>query len=206
SAGLDLQEGATLLQGCAADARETLRKKILQLQDSMTAVERCRKPVIAAIHGHCIGGGIDLSSACDIRIAAQETIFSIRETKMAMVADLGTLQRLPTIIGQGWFRELALTGRDFSAEEALRMGFVTRICPDREQLYAEARKLADEIAANSPLAVQGAKDTILYTRDHGIAAGLQYVAQKNTSLLPCEDLVEAFQAFMQKRPPRFKGK
>ena len=206
TAGLDLQEGAQLIQGGTADVREALRKKIIELQDSMTAIERCRKPVIAAIHGHCISGGIDLSSACDIRIATEDAVFSIRETKMAMVADLGTLQRLPTIIGQGWFRELALTGRDFSAEEALRMGFVTRICPDREDLYTEARKLADEIAANSPLAVQGAKDTILYTRDNGIAAGLQYVAQKNTSLLPNEDLMEAFQAFMQKRAPHFKGK
>lgn len=206
TAGLDLVEGGSLLQGTSADARERLRKSILEAQESMNAIERCRKPVIAAVHSHCIGGGVDLVSACDIRIASKDALFSIRETKIAIIADIGTLQRLPTIIGHGWFRELALTGRDFTAEEALQMGLITRICEDRESLYAEARKLAEEIAANSPLAVQGVKDVILYSRDNGIYPGLAYVAQKNASLLPCEDLMEAVQAFMQKRPPQFKGK
>ncbi len=206
TAGIDLGEAAGLLQQSTTDARERLRKRLMDLQDSLTAIERCSKPVIAAVHGHCIGGGVDLLCACDIRIAARSAVFSIRETRMAMIADLGTLQRLPTIIGQGWFRELALTGRDFDADEALRMGFVTRVAEDRESLEAGARSLADEIAANSPLAVQGAKEVILYSRDHGIRAGLEFVAQKNSSVLHCDDLMEAVSAFMMKKTPDFKGK
>jgi enoyl-CoA hydratase len=206
TAGTDLNEAASMLSGEGADQRENTRIKILALQDGLTAIEKCRKPVIAAVHSHCIGGGIDLISACDIRIATEDAVFSIRETRMGIIADLGTLQRLPDIIGQGWFRELALTGRDFTAAEALRMGLLTRVCEDREALYAEAKTLAFQIAGCPPLTVQGVKDVILFSRDHGIDAGLNYVAQKNTAALPSEDVVEAVTAFMEKRKPVFKGK
>ena len=206
TAGTDLEEAGSLLSGQAADQRETTRRKILKLQDGLTRIERCSKPVIAAIHSHCIGGGIDLISACDIRIATEDAVFSIRETPMGIIADLGTLQRLPSIIGQGWFRELALTGRNFSAEEALQMGLITRICANRDELYAEAKTLADRIAACPPLTVQGTKEVILYSRDNGIEAGLLYVAQKNAAALPSEDVLEAVTAFMEKRKPEFKGK
>ena len=205
TAGTDLEEAGSLLSGQAADQRETTRRNIMQLQEGLTSIERCSKPVIAAIHSHCIGGGIDLISACDIRIATKDAVFSIRETPMGIIADLGTLQRLPFIIGHGWFRELALTGRNFSAEEALQMGLITRLCADRDGLYAEAEKLADQVAACPPLTVQGTKEVILYSRDNGIEAGLQYVAQKNAAALPSEDVVEAFTAFMEKRKPEFKG-
>jgi enoyl-CoA hydratase len=206
TAGTDLNEAASMLSGEGADQRENTRIKILALQDGLTAIEKCRKPVIAAVHSHCIGGGIDLISACDIRIATEDAVFSIRETRMGIIADLGTLQRLPDIIGQGWFRELALTGRDFTAAEALRMGLLTRVCENREALYAEAKTLAFQIAGCPPLTVQGVKDVILFSRDHGIDAGLNYVAQKNTAALPSEDVVEAVTAFMEKRKPVFKGK
>ena len=206
TAGTDLEEAGSLLSGQAADQRETTRRKILKLQEGITSIERCSKPVIAAIHSHCIGGGIDLICACDIRIATKDAVFSIRETPMGIIADLGTLQRLPDIIGQGWFRELALTGRNFSAEEALQMRLITRICADRDELYAEAKKLADRIAACPPLTVQGTKEVILYSRDNGIDAGLRYVAQKNAAALPSEDVLEAVTAFMEKRKPEFKGK
>ena len=206
TAGTDLEEAGALLSGRAADQREATRKKILKLQEGITAIERCSKPVIAAIHSHCIGGGIDLISACDIRIASADAVFSIRETPMGIIADLGTLQRLPYIIGHGWFTELALTGRNFTAEDALQMRLITRICSDRDDLYAEAKKLADQIAACPPLAVQGVKEVSLYSRDNGIAAGLQYVAQKNAAALPSEDVIEAVTAFMEKRQPTFKGK
>jgi enoyl-CoA hydratase/carnithine racemase len=206
TAGTDLGEAATMLSGEAADQREATRMKILALQAGLTKIEKCRKPVIAAVHSHCIGGGLDLISACDIRLATKDAVFSIRETRMGIISDLGTLQRLPYIIGHGWFRELALTGRDFTAEEAFQMRLITRICEDREALYAEARKLALQIATCPPLTVQGAKDVILYSRDYGIEAGLNYVAQKNTAALPSEDVVEAVTAFMEKRPPVFKGK
>ncbi|MBW2091342.1 MAG: crotonase/enoyl-CoA hydratase family protein [Deltaproteobacteria bacterium] len=183
---------------------EAGRKRILRLQDTMTVIEKCRKPVIAAVHSHCIGGGVDMVSACDIRIAARDAIFSIRETRVAIVADLGTLQRLPKIIGEGRARELALTGRDFTAEEALEMGFITRICEDRETLYAEAKRLGEEIASNSPITVQGVKDVLNYSRDNGVFPGLEYVAQKNIALLPNDDLKEAVTAFIQKRKPNFR--
>lgn len=205
TAGIDLFGLAPMLQGEGASFRETLKKKILRLQEGISAVEHCRKPVIAAVHSHCIGGGVDLLSACDIRMASRDAVFAVRETKMAMIADLGTLQRLPYIIGHGLFRELALTGRNFSAEEALKMGFITHLCDDRDSLYREAGRVAGEIAGCSPLAVQGAKEVINYSRDHGIRAGLEYVAQKNAAAIMSEDLMEAFKAFVEKRPPKFKG-
>ncbi len=206
TAGIDLIEMSPMLQGNGVDFRENLKKNIVRFQESINVIEKCRKPVIAAVHSHCIGGGVDLLSACDIRMATSDALFSIRETKIAIIADLGTLQRLPHIIGHGWFRELALTGRDFSADEALKMGFITRICEDRDALYKEAQKLATEIAACPPLTVQGVKDVILYSRDQGVYPGLEYVAQKNAAHLPSEDMMEAFQAFMEKRTPQFKGK
>ncbi|MGE5838436.1 MAG: crotonase/enoyl-CoA hydratase family protein [Deltaproteobacteria bacterium] len=206
SAGIDLGALGGLVQSTGVDAREQLRGFILHGQAAFTEVELCRKPVIVAIHGFCIGGGVDLSCACDIRLASRDAVFSIRETRMAMVADLGTLQRMPYIIGESWFRELALTGRDFKAEEALRINFVTRLCDDQASLYREAGKLAAEIAACSPLAVQGVKDVMRFDRENSVKAGLEYVAQKNAAILISEDLTEAVKAFMEKRPPQFKGK
>jgi len=206
TAGLDLMEAGSMLTGKGADDRERLRKKILELQESNNAIERCRKPVIAAVHGHCIGGGVDLLSACDIRLASADALFSIRETRIAIIADLGTLQRLPHIIGQGWFRELALTGRDFTAGEALQMGFVTRVCENRKALIKVAGDLAKAIAGLAPLTVQGVKEVINYSRDNGVYPGLAYVAQKNAAALSSEDLIEAVTAFMEKREPVFHGK
>ncbi len=204
--GLDLGDAASMFVGEAGAARrEEIRLAIGELQQGMNWVEKCRKPVIAAVHGFCIGGGIDLLAASDIRIASQDAVFSIRETRVAIIADVGTLQRLPHIIGHGWTRELALTGRDFTAEEALNMGLITRVCESKEALFEEADKLADQIAGLSPLAVQGTKDVINYSRDNGIYPGLDYVAQKNASALISEDVIEAATAFMEKRPPKFKG-
>jgi enoyl-CoA hydratase len=206
TAGLDLVEAGALLQGTGADQRELLRRTVLEVQESMTAAEQCSKPVIAAIHSHCIGGGIDLTAACDIRICSGDAVFSVRETKIAIIADLGTLQRLPSLVGHGRARELALTGRDWNAREALEMGFVTKVLPDQDALFAEAKRLAEEIADNAPLTVQGVKDVMLHARDNGVPSGLRYVAQKNAAQLPGEDLAEAVTAFMQKRKPVFKGK
>jgi len=194
TAGLDLAEAGAILQDSTARGREALRDKIQEFQESMNAIETCRKPVIAAIHGHCIGAGVDLLCACDIRLAAADAVFSIRETRLAIIADLGTLQRMPHIIGQGWFRELAFTGRDFGAEEAFRMGFVNRVLDDRDALLIAAGELAGEIAANPPLTVQGIKEVMRVNRDHGVYPGLAYVAQKNAAALPSEDLMEAVAA------------
>jgi len=206
SAGTDLSSAAALVGSGGADERRNLHRKILALQQGISSVENCCKPVIAAIHGHCIGGGVDLICACDIRIAEKSTLFSIRETRMGIVADLGTLQRLPRIIGEGRTRELALSGRDFNAAEAYEMGLVTQVCEGRENLYDAAHALARQIADNPPLTVMGVKDVINYSRDHGVDAGLRYVAQKNAAMLLPEDLMEAFAAFKEKRKPHFKGK
>lgn len=206
SAGLDLQEAGALIGDVSSAGRERTRASVLECQEAFARIERCRKPVIAAVHGHCIGGGVDLISACDIRLAAADAVFSIRETRIGIVADLGTLQRLPLLIGHGWFRELALTGRDFTAEEALKMGLVTRVCDNRELLHAAADGIARQIAACPPLAVEGTKDAILFSRDHGVAAGLRYAALKTAAALPSEDLLEAVAAFMEKRQPVFKGR
>ncbi|MCK9230010.1 MAG: crotonase/enoyl-CoA hydratase family protein [Syntrophales bacterium] len=205
TAGLDLMAAQELLGDGSARWREWLQWKVLRMQEGMNSIERCRKPVIAALHGHCIGGGIDLCCACDIRYASKDALFSIRETRIGIIADMGTLQRVPYIIGHGWFRELALTGRDFSAEEALKMGFVTRVCDDREALYAAVRDLAEELAALPPLTVQGVKDVINYSRDNGVYPGLAYVAQKNSAAIPNEDMMEAITAMWEKRKPMFKG-
>ncbi len=206
TAGLDLVAAEAFLGDGSASHREWVRRKIEEIQESMNALEKCRKPVIAAIHGHCVGGGVDLTSACDIRIASKDALFSIRETRIGIIADIGTLQRLPTIIGQGRFRELALTGRDFTAQEALEMGYITRLCENREELVSEAAKLAEEIAGLPPLAVQGVKEVANYSRDHGIYQGLKYVAQKNAAVVPNEDMMEAVTAFLEKRKPDFKGR
>lgn len=205
TSGLDLADAGSLLELSGASGREELRKKILEMQECFSVLERCSKPVIAAAHGHCIGAGVDLLSACDIRVASQDAVFSIKETKLAIIADLGTLQRLPQIIGYGHFNELALTGREFSASEALQMGFVTHLEKDQEELEDKASELAREIASNSPVTVQGVKDVILYSRDRGIYPGLEYVAQKNSALLKSADLTEAITAFMENRKPEFKG-
>ena len=206
SAGTDLSSAAAMVGGGGADERRNLHRKILVLQERISAVEKCCKPVIAAIHGNCIGGAVDLICACDIRIAEKSTLFSIRETRMGIIADLGTLQRLPRIIGEGRTRELALSGRDFSAAEAFEMGLVTRVCEGLEDLHDTAYALARQIADNPPLTVMGVKDVLNYSRDHGVDAGLRYAAQKNAAMLLSEDLTEALAAFREKRKPHFKGK
>jgi enoyl-CoA hydratase/carnithine racemase len=206
SAGTDLGAVAAMLGSGTAGDRERLVEQIRVLQEAIGAVERCRKPVVAAVHGHCLGGGLDLICACDIRLADASAIFGVRETRLGIIADLGTLQRLPLIIGSGRCAELVYTGRDFTAQEALQMGLVTQVCEDHEGLDAAAAILAGRIAANPPLAVQGAKAVLRHSRDHGPAAGLALAARCNAVALYSADVREAFAALMEKRTPEFKGK
>lgn len=172
-------------------------------QEAITEVERCRKPVIAAVHGGCVGGGLDLIAACDVRLSTQDAFFSLREAAVAMIADLGSLQRLPLIIGQGLTRELAFTARDVSAQEALHMRLVNRVFETQEALMDGARKMASQIAAQSPLAVQSSKAVLNYSRSATVEDGLHYAVVRNSVILPSEDLFEAIQAFMEKRKPQF---
>lgn len=206
--GLDLKamSGGIIEGGNGAGARKRLLDFILKIQRTVTTVARCEKPVIAVAHGWCLGGGIDLLTACDIRIAAADVTFGIRETKMAMVADVGTLQRLPGIIGKGQVAELAFSGDDFGAERALALGFVNHVHPDQASALAAARALAARIAANSPLAVTGTKRVLEYCADKSIEDGLTYVATWNAAFVASEDLQEAVMAFFEKRPPVFHGR
>jgi enoyl-CoA hydratase len=175
------------------------------MQHTMTAIARCPKPVIAAVHGYCIGAGVDLITACDMRLASVDALFSVRETRMGMVADVGTLQRLPRILNPGLVAELAFTGRDVEADEARQMGLVNRVFPDAQSLHAGALELANSIAANSPLAVQGSKAVLAAGEHMSVDQALDYVAVWNAAFLHSNDLREAVQAFLEKRPPEFDG-
>jgi len=206
-AGIDLAMMAGIQQRIAhadgARSREALRRLILDLQDCLSSLERCRKPVIAAIQGACIGGALDLVTSCDMRYAAADAVFSVREIDLGMVADVGTLQRLPRLVGDGMARELAYTGRNFTADEAERMGLANRIFASPEALTAAVREIAATIAAKSPLATRGLKEVMNFSRDHSVADGLNFVATWNAALLLSGDLSESMLAMREKRAPRF---
>ncbi len=218
SVGLDLKAMGGMLSGGGGDAggdssrpsmaarARSARADVLRLQESVTAVARSPKPVIAAVHGYCIGGGVDLIAACDIRLASADAVFSVREAKIAIVADLGSLQRLPAIIGAGHLAELAFTGKDISAERAKEIGLVNDVAADAEGVQKAAHALAAEIAANSPIAVQGTKAVLAANEGRTVAEGLDYVATWNAGMLASDDLTEAVTAFMEKRPPKFTGR
>jgi enoyl-CoA hydratase len=207
-AGIDLQMlmglNAQIQNDCDGRTRESLRRVILGLQDTLTSLERCRKPVLAAIHGGCIGGAIDLITCADMRYASSDAYFSIKEIDIGMTADVGTLQRLPKLVGEGITRELAYTGRRFEAEEARQIGLVNRVYASREALYAGVQEIAANIAAKSPLSIRGTKEMITYARDHSVADGLNYVATWNAAMLMSQDLSEAMAANAAKRPPVFR--
>ena len=208
TAGIDLQMmmglPATLADDCEGRMREKLRRLILDLQDTLTSLERCRKPVLAAIAGGCIGGGIDLITCADMRYASSDAFFTIKEIDIGMVADVGTLQRLPKLIGQGITRELAYTGRKFDAAEAHSMGLVNRVFESREALYAGVQAIAAEIAAKSPLSIRGTKEMLNYARDHSVADSLNFIATWNAAMLQSKDLMEAMSSSMAKKVPSFK--
>ena len=186
-----------------ARRHEALRRLILDLQDCLSTVERCRKPVLAAIQGACIGAGVDLVSCCDMRYAAADAQFSVREIDLGMVADVGTLQRLPRLVADGFARELAYTGRNVDAAEAQRNGLVNCVFATPQALHDSVRHLAQGIAAKSPLAIRGTKEMLNYGRDRSLADGLNYVATWNAAMLLSADLAEAMRAQREKRAPEF---
>ena len=208
--GLDLMAmGPTLPtadgNGASARSRSTFHTTVKRLQDAITAVADCRTPTVAAVHGWCIGGGVDLISAADIRYCSADAKFSVREVKLAIVADVGSLARLPYILSDGHLRELALTGKDIDAARAEKIGLVNDVLPDQEACLAAAHATAAEIAANSPLAVRGTKDVLDEGRTDAVAASLRYVAAWNSAFLPSNDLKEAMASMFEKRPPNFTG-
>lgn len=206
TAGLDLAwAGGSLGDGAGEVSRQrlALRRKVKEMQRSFTVVDQCKAPVIAVVQGGCIGGGVDLVTACDIRIGTADCFFSIQEINIGIVADVGTLQRIPHLLPQGLVRELAYTGRRFMADEAARHGFLNRVADGHEAAVAAGEALAREIAGKSPVAIQGTKAVLNRGRDQSIDAGLDYVAVWNSAFLPGADLGEAMAAQAHKRPARF---
>lgn len=210
SVGIDLVEMAGALPEIMekeqmGGVKLRLLKKIAALQETMTCIERCRKPVIAAIHGYCIGAGLDMVTACDIRLCSRDAVFSLKEAAVGFVADVGVLQRIPLIVGQGIARELAYTAKTIDAVRAREILLVNDIVEDHAALMTAAEAMALEIAGNAPLAVEATKDVLNYGVGKSVDDGLRYVASMSTNIVPSKDLMEAFTAFMEKRPPKFTG-
>ncbi|KAM9270732.1 delta(3,5)-Delta(2,4)-dienoyl-CoA isomerase, mitochondrial [Cariama cristata] len=206
TAGIDLVEmGSDFLMVEGEDAARkawNLRQKICQYQETFSVLEKCPKPVIAAVHGACIGAGVDLISACDIRYCTQDAWFQVKEVDIGLAADVGTLQRLPKIVGsQSLVNELAFTARKMMAPEAQSSGLVSRVFPDKETLLQGALEVATAIAARSPVAVQGTKVNLIYARDHPVPESLRYMATWNMSMLQTDDILKSVQAAMEKKGP-----
>ncbi len=210
SAGIDLMGMAPMIPtmrdwDMSARGKVRLFKDIFPLQDAMTCVEKCSKPVICCFHGYSIGAALDLGSACDIRLASEDAKISLREAAVSFIADVGVLQRLPLIVGQGVTRELAFTAKFIDARRAKEVNLVNEVYPDKEALLKGAHEMALEISGCAPLAVQGAKEVLNFCRGKSIADGLEYVAARSAMILPSDDIAETMKAFMEKRKPVYKG-
>uniref|UniRef100_A0A452QJZ8 Delta(3,5)-Delta(2,4)-dienoyl-CoA isomerase, mitochondrial n=1 Tax=Ursus americanus TaxID=9643 RepID=A0A452QJZ8_URSAM len=204
SAGIDLTDMASeILQPHGDDVARIswyLRSLVSRYQETFNVIEKCPKPVIAAIHGACIGAGVDLITACDVRYCAQDACFQVKEVDIGLAADVGTLQRLPKVIGnQSLVNELAFTSRKMMADEALSSGLVSRVFPDKVGMLDAAFTLAAEISTKSPVAVQSTKINLVYSRNHSVAEGLNYAATWNMSMLQTQDIVKSVQAAVEKQ-------
>lgn len=199
---MDMQKFQSI--SCEGRKREKLREFIFKLQHAITAIEKCRKPVLAAVHNGCIGGAVDIVSACDMRYSTEDAYFCIKEIDLGLVADIGTLQRLPKIISPGMAAEMAYTGRKVFGPEAKEIGLVNRVYPEKEAMLSGVTEIAQIIASKSPLCIRGTKEILLYTRDHTVEESLNYMVAWNASMLISDDLMEAFQANMERRAPEFK--
>lgn len=205
TAGLDLKWAGSLSEHAtdAGRAREKFRRHVHEMQRTFTVVDRCRVPVIAVVHGACIGGGVDFVTACDLRVGTADCYFTIQEVNIAIVADVGTLQRIPHLLPQGLVRELAYTGRKFTAAEAEKHGFLNKVAADHAGALEAGRTLAREIAGKSPLAITGIKAVLNHGRDATIADGLEYVAVWNAAMLQGADVPAAVGAQMKRETARF---
>ena len=211
-AGMDLKNFGTL--GNDAEKKtnvpdkarigESLYRVAKELQDMLSKLEKLRIPVLAGIQGGCIGGGLDLVTAADMRFASKDAFFCIQEVNIGMAADIGTLQRLPRVIPEGKVRELAYTGRRMPAGEALEAGLVNKVYESHEEMVSGLKEMAAVIASKSPLAVYGTKAILNFSRDHTIAEGLEYNALWSGAMLPQEDMAEAMMSNIEKREPEFK--
>lgn len=202
SAGLDL----SMFQGAGAQKRGSKGQRavatynhILHMQKTFNCLEECRLPVIAAVQGGAIGGGVDLSTACDIRYATEDAFFTIQEINIALTADAGTFPRLVKLIPEGIVRELAYTGRAMPAQEAQQVGLVNRVYPDQASMLDEVMLIAAEITRKAPVAIYGSKRMINYARDHSTADALDYISIWNTSMMNNEEILEAISAKAEQR-------
>ncbi|KAJ5161341.1 Delta(3-5)-Delta(2-4)-dienoyl-CoA isomerase [Penicillium capsulatum] len=208
--GLDVKaasEGRFASEKIDDPARKAVhwRRHIVEFQGCITSVERCEKPVIVAMHGFALGLGIDLSTAADVRICSRDVQFAVKEVDIGLAADIGTLSRLPKVVGSfGWVKELAMTARVFGAEEALRVGFVNSIHETRQDTIAAALKLAGLMGTKSPVAVQGTKEILNWSRDHSVQDGLRYTGVWNSAALQTQDIPAALLSGIQKRKPTFE--
>ena len=197
SAGMDLSVFLNMKEDFKGDPSrraERMRRMVMLLQDSFTAIEQARMPVIGAVQGGAIGGAVDLLSACDMRYCTQDAFFTIKETQLGMTADVGTLQRLPKLIPIGIVKELAYTGRNFGAAEAQQLGFVNQVFDDQTAMLDAVMKIAQQIAMNSPLAVSGTKTMINYAAEHTVAESLTYMATWQAGMFQMEDVFKAMEA------------
>lgn len=206
-AGIDISIMQEFMQGATAKDvgrnAEFIYNKVVEFQSCFTAIEQCQKPVITAVHGSCIGGGVDMIAACDMRFCTEDASFSIKEIDLGIVADVGTLQRLPHLIGWGALHELAYTGRNFDATEAEKLRLVNKVFKDKAELLIQVKALAQQIAKKPPTTVRGIKQVLLYNRDHTVADGLNYVAKLNSMLFQGTDIRTAAQAFLFKQETVF---
>lgn len=206
SAGMDLSVFLNMKESFKGDPSrraERMRRMVMLLQDSFTAIEQARMPVIGAVQGGAIGGAVDLLSACDMRYCTKDAFFTIKETQLGMTADVGTLQRLPKLIPIGVVKELAYTGRNFGAQEAQQLGFVNQVFDDQKAMLDAVMKVAQQIAANSPLAVAGTKTMINYAVEHTVAESLTYMATWQAGMFQMEDVFKAMEAQKTKTLPEY---
>jgi len=208
-AGLDLTPENELFSfiNKPPDASQKIQffKEVRKTQDIHTRLERILKPTIAVIHGHCLGAGLELVLCCDIRLCSQETVFAFPEAKLGFITDVGGLQRLPRVVGRGHAKEIAFRGHRFDANRALAINLVNDVFPDKETLEKKGTAMAEEIANNPPLAVQGAKEVFLFDEEASLEESLEYNAARSSMIVPSEDLFEAVSAYMQKRKGVYKG-
>lgn len=209
-AGLDLGPDNELIpvMSSPASAAQKMQfyRAVRHVQEIYNRVERLVVPVIAIIHGHCLGAGLELALCADIRLTCTGTVFSLPEAQLALITDVGGLQRLPKVVGPAYAREIAFRGHRFSAEWAKEIRLVNHFFPDKQTMDAAAKEMADEIAANPPLAVQGTKEVLLYNEEADLNEALDYTAARSSMIVPSDDLIEAVQAFAQKRKGRYQGR
>ncbi|WP_298724944.1 crotonase/enoyl-CoA hydratase family protein [uncultured Ferrovibrio sp.] len=205
--GLDLAAFAgiasDMMKGDRGRVGEQMRRTVAEMQETFAVIDRCRVPVLAAVQGGCVGGGVDLISACDMRYCTSDAWFCIQEINIGMTADVGTLQRLPHLMPSGLVRELAYTGRRMPAEEAFRCGLVNTVFDSHEAMIDAVLEIAKTIASKSPLAIHGTKDMLNYTRDHSVADALNYMQVWQAGMFLTKDLMEQMQANQEKRPAKF---